>query len=166
MREKKKENHPESVIFPYLCGVFLVQRWNMKKYRKIGERFSTSKGTFEVVEGHCTDGCVFWTGKNNPLSCCRINGFARMIFGECGRMRRKDGKNVCFLLKTEESVDEGGKCAYGVVSPGDDDKLASEAFFKGVKIVSPEGFLIGNVAETERGISVEFVKDEKRKNTR
>lgn len=55
----------------------------MMKYRKIGERFSTSKGTFEVVEGHCSDGCVFWTGKNNPLSNCRINAFARQIFGEC-----------------------------------------------------------------------------------
>lgn len=123
----------------------------MKKYRKIGERFSTSKGTFEVVEGHCSDGCVFWTGKNNPLSNCHINAFARQIFGECGHLRRRDGKHVCFLLKTEES--------HGVVSPDDDDKLASEVFFKGVKVVPPEGFLIGNVTETENGISVEYVKE-------
>lgn len=131
----------------------------MMKYREIGEKFSTSKGTFEVVEGHCADGCVFWTGKSDFICNCRINGFARAIFGECGRWKRKDGKNVCFLLKTEESVDEGGKCAYGVVSLGDDDKLASEVFFRGVKVVPPEGFLIGNVIETDSGISVEFVKE-------
>lgn len=68
----------------------------MAKSRKIGEKFSTSKGTFEVKEGHCQDGCVFWTGSLDFLHKCRINNFARDIFGECNCLKRKDGKRAYF----------------------------------------------------------------------
>jgi hypothetical protein len=39
------------------------------------------------------------------------------------------------------------------------DKLASEVSFNGKKILPPEGYLIGQIADTNNGMLVEFVKN-------
>lgn len=38
------------------------------------------------------------------------------------------------------------------------DKLASEVSFNGKKILPPEGYLIGQITDTNNGMLVEFVK--------
>jgi hypothetical protein len=39
------------------------------------------------------------------------------------------------------------------------DKLASEVSFNGKKILPPEGYLIGQITDTNNGMLVEFVKN-------
>lgn len=72
-----------------------------KRERKIGERFSSEKGTFEVREGKCVDGCFLWTGKYNLLDLCRGNAFDHQFCGNCSKVFRKDKKSVIFV-KVEE----------------------------------------------------------------
>lgn len=40
------------------------------------------------------------------------------------------------------------------------DKLATEVTFNGKKILPPEGYLIGQITDTNNGMLVEFVKNE------
>ncbi len=45
------------------------------------------------------------------------------------------------------------------IAPDQYDKLASEVRFNGKKILPPEGYLIGQITDTNTGMLVEFVKN-------
>lgn len=46
------------------------------------------------------------------------------------------------------------------IAPDQYDKLATEVSFNGKKILPPEGYLIGQITDTNNGMLVEFVKNE------
>lgn len=45
------------------------------------------------------------------------------------------------------------------IAPDQYDKLASEVSFNSKKILPPEGYLIGQITDTNNGMLVEFVKN-------
>ena len=44
------------------------------------------------------------------------------------------------------------------LDPSDDDKLATEATWDGIKMLPPDGYLIGKITEVDNGLLVEFAK--------
>lgn len=68
-----------------------------RKCRKIGTKFATSVGTFEVVEAtdKC-EGCFMHRDTPDKLNQCKHNAFSRQLAGACKAQARKDGKYVIF----------------------------------------------------------------------
>jgi len=68
-----------------------------RKCRKIGTKFTTSVGTFEVVEAtdKC-EGCFMHRDTPDKLNQCKHNAFSRQLAGACKAQARKDGKYVIF----------------------------------------------------------------------
>lgn len=70
----------------------------VQKSRKIGSKFTTSVGTFQVVEAHnMCNGCFLYRDTKDPLNRCKHTQLSRKLTGPCKAPARKDGKYVIFI---------------------------------------------------------------------
>lgn len=75
-----------------------VMKPRVQKSRKIGSKFTTSVGTFQVVEAtNKCEGCFMCRNNMDSFNRCRHNKFSKLLAGACKGPARKDGKYVIFI---------------------------------------------------------------------